>query len=243
MTTAMTVGRTVGALLIAQMTAGYVTNFVLLESAMGPPGFLENAASHATQVGAAALLGIVAGAGSLAIAITVLPVVRKYSERMALTFVALSTVALALSVVENAKVMSLLSLSQAYATSTGADPASFAGLRGVVAAARNWAHFSQLIVGGSTFVALFAALYRFALIPRVLAGFAVIGAALQMTTVARPFFGAQVVFPLLAPAGIAFLLAALWLLVKGLADPDVGAASHAAAADNLGRTAGRAPRS
>lgn len=243
MTTATNVGRIAGAVLIAQMTAGFVTNFVLLESAMGPPGFLVNAASHATQVGAAALLGIAAGAGSLAIAITVLPVLRKYSERMALTFVALSTIALALSVVENAKVMSLLSLSQAYAASNGADPASFAGLRGVVAAARNWAHFSQLIVGGSTFVALFAALYRFALIPRVLAGFAVAGAALQMVTVARPFFGAQVIFPLLAPAGIAFLLAAVWLLVKGLADPDVGAASHAAAADSPSRTATRAPRS
>ena len=243
MSTATNVGRIAGALLIAQMTAGYVTNFVLLESAMGPPGFLVNAASHATQVGAAALLGIVAGAISLATAITLLPVLWKLSERMALTFVALSAVALALSVVENAKVMSLLSLSQAYAASNGADPASFAGLRGVVAAARNWAHFSQLIVGGSTFVALFAALYRFSLIPRVLAGFALVGAALQMTTVARPFFGAQVIFPLLAPAGIAFLLAAVWLLVTGLADPDDGAASHAAAADSLSRAGGRAPRS
>ena len=133
-------------------------------------------------------------------------------------FLALSTAALALSVVENAKVMSLLSLSQAYAATNGADAASFAGLRGVVAAARNWAHFSQLIVGGSTFVALFAALYRFALIPRVLAGFAVLGAALQMATVARPFFGGQVIFPLLAPAGIAFLLSAVWLIIKGFAD-------------------------
>jgi uncharacterized protein DUF4386 len=221
MTTAINVGRTAGALLIAQMTAGYVTNFVLLESAMGPPGFLVNAASHATQVGAAALLGIVAGALSLAIAITVLPVLWKRSERMALTFVALSAVALSLSVVENAKVMSLLSLSQAYAASSSADPAAFAGLRGVVAAARNWAHFTQLIVGGSTFLALFAALYRFALIPRVLAGFAIAAAALQMVTVARPLFGAPVIFPLLAPAGIAFLLAAVWLLVKGMADKPV----------------------
>jgi hypothetical protein len=243
MSTATNVGRIAGALLIAQMTAGYVTNFVLLESAMGPPGFLVTAASHATQVGAAALLGIAAGAVSLATAITLLPVLWKLSERMALTFVALSAVALALSVVENAKVMSLLSLSQAYAASNGADPASFAQLRGVVAATRNWAHFSQLIVGGSTFVALFATLYRFALIPRVLAGFAVIAAALQMVTVARPFFGAQVIFPLLAPAGIAFLLSAVWLLVKGLADPDVGVASHAAAADSLPPTANRGPRS
>jgi hypothetical protein len=218
MTTAMSAGRVAGVLLIVQMTAGYVTNFVLLEPATAPPGFLVNAAPHALQVGAAALLGIVAGAISLAIAITVLPVLRRLSERMAMLFLALSTAALALSVVENAKVMSLLSLSQAYAATNGADAASFAGLRGVVAAARNWAHFSQLIVGGSTFVALFAALYRFALIPRVLAGFAVLGAALQMATVARPFFGGQVIFPLLAPAGIAFLLSAVWLIIKGFDD-------------------------
>ena len=218
MTTAMSAGRIAGVLLIVQMTAGYVTNFVLLEPATAPPGFLVNAAPHTMQIGAAALLGIIAGAISLAIAITVLPVLGSLSERMAMLFLALSTAALALAVVENAKVMSLLSLSQAYAASNGADAASFAGLRGVVAAARNWAHFSQLIVGGSTFVALFAALYRFALIPRALAGFAVIGAVLQMVTVARPFLGGQVIFPLLAPAGIAFLLSAVWLIAKGFAD-------------------------
>jgi len=218
MTTATSVGRTVGVLLIAQMIAGYVTNFVLLQPALDPPGFLVNAAPHASRVGAAALLGIVSAAFSLAIAITVLPILRQLSERMALLFLALSVAALSLAVVENAKVMSLLSLSQAYAASNGADSASFQGLRGVVAAARNWAHFSQLIVGGSTFVALFAALYRFALIPRVLAGFALAAAALQIATVARPFFGAQVIFPLLAPAGIAYLLSAVWLMVKGFPD-------------------------
>jgi len=218
MTTATNVGRTVGVLLIAQMIAGYVTNFVLLQPALDPPGFLVNAAPHASRVGSAALLGIVSAAFSLAIAITVLPILRQLSERMALLFLALSVAALSLAVVENAKVMSLLSLSQAYAASNGADSASFQGLRGVVAAARNWAHFSQLIVGGSTFVALFAALYRFALIPRVLAGFALAAAALQIATVARPFFGAQVIFPLLAPAGIAYLLSAVWLMVKGFPD-------------------------
>jgi len=218
MTTARSAGRIAGALLIAQMTGGFVTNFVLLQPALDPPGFLVNAAAHAQRVGAAALLGMVTGALSLAIAITVLPVLRKFSERMTLTFLALSVAALSLSVVENAKVMSLLSLSQTYAASNGSDPAAFAGLRSVVAASRNWAHFTQLIVGGSTFVVLFATLYRFALIPRALAGFALAAGALQIATVARPFFGAQVVFPLLAPAGIAYLLAAAWLLAKGFPD-------------------------
>lgn len=219
MMTAMNAGRVAGVLLIVQMNAGYVTNFVLLQSATAPPGFLVNAAPHATSVGAAALLGMAAGGMSLAIAITLAPVLWRLSERMTLTVLALSTVALSLAVVESGKAMSMLSLSQAYAATNGADPALFAGLRGVVAAARNWAHFTHLIVGGSTFVALFATLYRFALIPRVLAGFAMAAAALQMVTVARPLFGGQVIFPLLAPAGIALLLAAVWLIVKGLAEP------------------------
>src|SRR4030095_16735747 len=107
----------------------------------------------------------------------------------------------------------------------------------------NWAHFTQLIVGGSTFVALFATLYRFALIPRVLAGFAAAAGALGIVVVSQSLVGAQVIFPLLAPAGIAFLLAALWLMVKGFADPDARAASRAAAADSLARAADRTPRS
>ena len=61
MTNAMNAGRTVGVLLIVQMTAGYVTNFVLLGAATAPPGFLVNAAPHATTLGAAALLGMIAG--------------------------------------------------------------------------------------------------------------------------------------------------------------------------------------
>ena len=230
MTTATSVGRTVGVLLIVQMTAGYVTNFVLLQPAIAPPGFLVNAAPHATSIALAALAGIVSGAFGLAIAVTLLPVVRKLSERMALSFLALGTVGLALAVVESAKVMSMLSLSQAYAAANGADPASFAGLRGVVAASRNWAHFSHLLISGATLSIFYAALYRFALVPRVLAAAGLFAAALQIATISLPFFGGKVIFPLLAPLGLANLAVAIWLIVKGCADTDARAASRAAAA-------------
>jgi hypothetical protein len=243
MTTVTSVGRTVGVLLIVQMTAGYVTNFVLLEPAIAPPGFLVNAAPHATSIGVAALVGIVSGAFGLAIAVTMLPVVRKLSERMALSLLALGTVGLALAVVESAKVMSMLSLSQAYAATNGADPAAFAGLRGVVAASRNWAHFSHLLISGTTLSIFYAALYRFTLVPRVLAAAGLFAAALQIATISLPFFGGKVIFPLLAPLGLANLAVAIWLIVKGCADPDARAASRAAAADSRARSVGPAPRS
>ncbi|HJY40450.1 MAG TPA: DUF4386 domain-containing protein [Steroidobacteraceae bacterium] len=218
MTTAKNAGRIAGALILVQGIGGYVVNFGLIAPATAPPGFLVNAAPHALRVGMTALLGIFMGAFATAIAITVWPVFRKHSERMALSFLALAIAALALAVVENGRLMSMLSLSQAYAASGAADPAAFEGLRGVVAASRNWAHFTHLIIGGSTFFVLYATTFRFALIPRALAAFGMAAVALHMATVSLPLLGGHVIFPLLAPAGIANLALAVWLLAKGFAD-------------------------
>jgi uncharacterized protein DUF4386 len=220
MTTAKKVGRIAGVLILVQMIGGYLANFGLLAPVFAPPGFLVNAAPHALRVGVSALLGIVMGAFAAALAITVWPIFKKHSERMALAFLALAIAALALAVVENGRLMSLLSLSQAYAASGSADPAAFEGLRGVVAASRNWAHFTHLIVGGSTFFALYATAFRFALLPRALAMFGMAAVAAQIATVSLPLLGGHVIFPLLAPAGIAHLALALWLLTKGFADKD-----------------------
>lgn len=214
----MNAGRVAGALILVQGIGGYIVNFGLIAPATAPPGFLVNAAPHALRVGMTALLGIFMGTFATAIAITVWPVFKKHSERMALAFLALAIAALALAVVENGRLMSMLSLSQAYAASGVADPAAFEGLRGVVAAARNWAHFTHLIIGGSTFFVLYATTFRFALIPRAIAAFGMAAVALQMATVSMPLLGGHVIFPLLAPAGIANLALAVWLLAKGFAD-------------------------
>ncbi|HJY36645.1 MAG TPA: DUF4386 family protein, partial [Steroidobacteraceae bacterium] len=195
MTTAKNAGRIAGALILVQGIGGYVVNFGLITPATAPPGFLVNAAPHALRVGMTALLGIFMGAFATAIAITVWPVFKKHSERMALSFLALAIAALALAVVENGRLMSMLSLSQAYAASGAADPAAFEGLRGVVAASRNWAHFTHLIIGGSTFFVLYATTFRFALIPRALAAFGMAAVALQMATVSLPLLGGHVIFP------------------------------------------------
>jgi Domain of unknown function (DUF4386) len=220
MTTIRNASRVAGALILVQGVGGYLTNFGLIGPATAAPGFLVNAAPHALRVGISALLGIATGALAMMVAITVWPVFKKHSERMALSYLALGIAALALAVVENGRLMSMLSLSQAYAASGATDPAAFEGLRGVVAASRNWAHFTHLIIGGSTFFVLYATAFRFALIPRVLAGFGMAAAALQMATVSMPLLGGHVIFPLLAPAGIANLALAVWLLTKGLADKD-----------------------
>jgi hypothetical protein len=92
-----------------------------------------------------------------------------------------------------------------------------------VASGRNWAHFVGLIFGGSTLFVLYAILYRFARIPRALAAFGLVAVLLQLTAVAMPLFGHEVVFPMLAPLGLSQLALALWLLTKGLQNAPVSA--------------------
>jgi hypothetical protein len=207
--------RVIGVLILVQMIGSGLVNFVLEAPLFGSPGFLVAAAPHALQIGAAALLGIGIGALGVGIAVSAYPVFRQHSQAMALWFFALAVAGFAVHAVENMNVMSMLSLSETYANAGAAARDQFEGLRGIVASSRNWAHFITLITGGCTLFVMYATLYRFTLVPRLIAGFGLVAVPLQITTVARPLFGLNVIFPLLAPLGICQLILAIWLIAKG----------------------------
>ncbi len=209
--------RWIAVMLLAQLVAGPLVNFGLLVPVFqNPPGFLVNAAPHAFDVSLSVVILLAMGAVSAGIAIAAWPVVRARSERMALWLVVLGASCIALTAVENAGLMSMLSLSQAYTAAATPDETLYQGLRGVVASARNWAHYTQLLSAGGLLLVLYGALYRFSLVPRLLAAFGMAAAILQMTAVAMPLFGQPIVFLMLLPLGIAHLLLTGWLLTKGL---------------------------
>jgi hypothetical protein len=205
------------ALLITQLVVGPIANFALLGNTFdGAGGFLVNAAPNARSVGLAALLSIGLAVVSAAIAIVLWPVVRPQSERLALWLAVLAAAGIALAGIENAQLMSLVSLSQAYVAAAPPDEALYQALRGVVGSYRNWAHVIQLLTMGGLLFATYGVLYRLRLVPRLLAGFGVLAALSQMIAVAKPLFGGWVIFPMLAPLGLANLALIAWLLWKGL---------------------------
>ena len=213
-------GRLIGALILAQMVGGGVVNFVLAAPLAAAPGFLVNAAPNASQIALSVLVGLAVAGLALAIAIVAYPVLRPRSQAMALWFLALAIVSLAVGVIEQTTVRSMLSLSEAYTqASAAADREQYQALRVVVASARNWAHYVGLIVAGCTLFVFYAALFRFALVPRALAAFGLASVLLQIVAVAKPVFGHAIVFPLLAPLGLCQLLLAIWLIAKGFASP------------------------
>jgi hypothetical protein len=207
-----------GLCILVQMPVSFVVNFVLSAPLFGSPGFLVAAAPHARQIAVSVVLGIGLGALLPAIAIAAFPVLRRCAEPLAIGLLLLTGVTFAAALVEQMNVMGMVSLSQAYTAAS--DPAPFQALRGVVAASRNWAHFFTLMLSGCSYFLLYASTFRFALLPRALAALGMAACLLQICTVAMPLFGQPIVFPLLAPMGLAQLIIALWLVVRGFGTAD-----------------------
>jgi len=213
-------GRIIGILILVQMVAGVIVNFVLEGPLFGTPGFLVNAAHYSHQIGLAALLGVITEALWVGIAVTAFPLFSQRSQALTLWFTALAVALFALSVVENAAVMSMVSLSEAYAKASPVERGQLETIRVVVASMRNWPHFMCRMIDGCTIFVFYAVLFRTLLIPRVLAGFGLIAAVLQVTGVAMPLLGHDVVFPMLAPLGLIQLIVATWLMARGFSSTD-----------------------
>jgi hypothetical protein len=87
----------------------------------------------------------------------------------------------------------------------------------VVRGLRDGMHFSGRLLGGASVLAFFLLLFRARLVPRWLSGPGALAALLQMVSVARPLFGGEVVYPMLAPLGLAYAVLFCWLLARGFA--------------------------
>jgi hypothetical protein len=234
----LSVGRTLGALLLVQMAVGIWINFGLLAPVFQPPGFLHNAAEHPARIGLSALLGI-GGSGLSLLAMSLLwPWVSKAGPVLARVYAAVVVASFVSALIEQGAVLSMLSLSENFQRAGTDAEALYQGLRGVVAAQRNWAHYIHLLISGVGLLAMHALLFRGRCLPRLLTGFGMLAALLQMYSVAQPLFGGEVVMPLLAPLALSELLLALWLLARGLAPisppADARAASVASAGQRLG---------
>jgi len=204
--------RWLAVLLLTQLVVAPITSFALVGDVFGGPGgFLVNAAPHATALASAALMSFALAVVSAGIAVVLWSVLRPQCERLALSLAILGAANIALAGIEATAMLSMLSLSQAYTAAGAPDETLYQALRGVVGAQRNWAHLVNLLAGGGMLLAMYAALFRLQLVPRWLAGFGMLASVSQMIAVTKPLYGGWVVFPMLAPLGIANLLLIGWL--------------------------------
>ena len=210
------VGRIVGVLLLLHLAAGLTVPFILLHPLVTPPGFLASAAGVPNQVRAAVILLFVGSAITIGIASAAWSAFRQYGSAMALWLLSLAVAGFSLQAVDNAHILSMLSVSQEYAKAGVGKAELFEALAVVVGAARKWSHYTALLVAVSWIFLLYSLLYRSRLVPRALAAFGLVGSMLQITGVTlRALLGYPPEMRLAMPLAPAYVALAVWLLVRG----------------------------
>lgn len=217
MKSAKNTGRTVGVLLLLQLACGLMLPFILWRPLIkGQPAFLTDAAVKAGQMRLGVFLSFVGAGLTLAIGINAFPVFRHYSYTLALWFLAACLISCTIDAVQNATVMSMLSLSDEYAKAGTTDRGVFQGLGMVVATTRRWVHYTQLLGFGAWIFLFYLSLLRSALIPQLLSGLGVVGILLQFTGVTLlGFLGYANVVQMAMPLFPIHVAAGLWLIVRG----------------------------
>jgi hypothetical protein len=217
----LTIGRTVGVLLFLQLITALTLPFILSKPiTLGSPAFLTAVAAHSFQIRSAVLLSFVGSALTVYLGITAFKVFQLYSKSVALLFLVVCAVSCTLDIVHAGTIMSMLSISNEFVKSGTTNSELYQVIGAVVSSARRSAHMTQLLAIGAWLFVFYISLFRFNLIPRVLAVIGIIGVTLQFTGVTLmmllgyPLIG-QMAMPLL-PIQITV---AIWLIIKGFNNP------------------------
>ncbi len=209
------IGRIVGTMLLIQLS-GLIVPFVLLHPLTAPPSeWLVNAAESAFQIKLAVVLLLANCALTIVISLAAFHIFRRHSYRAALWLVSVSVIMFSLQAVDNAHMLSMLSLSRQYAQ-TGGQEELYRTLAAMIGSTRKWAHYSELFVIDCWIFSLYATLYRFSLVPRRLAAFGMITVLLHFTGIPLPLFlGYSSVTLMGATMALSHITLASWLMVRG----------------------------
>jgi hypothetical protein len=208
-------GRNVGGLLLLHLALGLITPFVLLHPIVRSD-WLTTAANGAGQVRAAVFIFFLGSALPIAIAIVAFDRFRRCSPAAALWLLALGIAGFSLQTVDSGRALSMVSLSQQYASAGAARRELFESLALVASNARLWSHYTALFVTVVWILLFCAFLFRFRLVPRWLSALGVLGSVLQLSGVSiRGLLGYSPEMRMAMPLAPIYVAIALWLIVKG----------------------------
>jgi hypothetical protein len=217
----LAIGRTVGILLLLQLATALTLPFILSKPVTyGSPGFLTAVAEHSSQIRFAVILSFIGSALTILLGITLFKHFQKYSQSVAILFIVVCSLSCILDLVHAGTIISMISLSSQFVASDTQNAELYKVVGAAVASARRSAHIVQLLAIGVWMFVFYISLFRFKIIPRLLAMLGCIGITLQFIGVTSMMFLAhrpigEMAMPLL-PIQITV---AIWLIVKGFNNP------------------------
>ena len=211
----------VAGLLFMTATVASILSTPFLAS-INASNFLTSISANQNQILVGAFLAIIGAFASASIAISLYPVLKKYSQSLSLGAVGFRLIEGVLYIVGVIAIIMLLTLSQQFVTVTVANSGYFQTLGAVLLSGYHWTSF----VGGPLAFSIgalmyYSVFYKTKLIPRWLSGWGLVGALLcilstilVMFNVIGAFSTAQIVLNL-PFIGVQEMVLAVWLIIKG----------------------------
>ena len=202
-------------------TVSAMLGLLFYQPILAGPDYLMNGAAHQNQVSLGVLMELILVCSNIGTAIGLFPVLKPYSERIALghfSFRFLEVVIITIGIVS---VLSLLTLSQDFVAAAAPDASTYHAAGTLLLAVHTWtfALGPLFMLGVNTFMYSYL-LYKSKLVPRPLAGLGLTGATLVLVAALLVLFGVypqlSVPVTLLAlPIASYEMILAGWLIAKG----------------------------
>lgn len=226
--------RVVGVLFLVAMVAS-LAGGVLIASVLDVPDYFTAVVEREAQVLAGVVLELVNATAVIGIAVLLFPVLKRFSEALALGYVALRVIEIAIAVAAVVSPLALIALSRTYATAAPADAAALPLLGVGFLTVRAYLVGQLLgIFFSLAALILYYLLYRTRLVPRFLSVWGLIAVAAVFSWNVLELLGMHVsagmVFGL--PIILNEIVLGIWLIVKGF---NPSAAVDDAAAAELAR--------
>ena len=202
--------------------AGYLG--VFLGSAIyGPivdaPDYLAEIFPNKNQVVWGMLIELINDAAVIGIPVMLYPIFKKYSERLALGYLAFRIVESLVLIFSKTSLLSLIPLSQEFIAAGSPEMSSFHTIATVALSARDWASQIQVVFFSLSALIFYYVVFKTKLLPRWLSvwGFIAVASLIAANVLPIPdltegFNAAQLLF---LPIFLSEILIAIWMIVKG----------------------------
>ncbi len=209
--------RIVGALFLTAMVTS-ILGAGLIESVLNAPDYLTDVSANETTVIIGVLLELVNGIAVVGIAVFMYPLFKKYSEALALGYVAFRIIEAVIVIAAVVSALSLIALSQEYVKAGAPDASYFQTLGTSFLAIR--AHWVSTMLG--IFFSLGALLfyyllYQSRLVPRFISVWGLIAVVLVLTWNLLEFVGLSISIGIILALPIILneIFLGIWLIAKG----------------------------
>jgi Domain of unknown function (DUF4386) len=208
--------RFAGILFIVQMAAAVISHSVILTPIFRSEQFLSIMASSETKVIVAMLLDLITGASVFGIAVILFPILKKYSERIAVWYSGLRLSEWVIALISGMFLMTVLSISKDFVQAGSNETAYLQTLSEYFLKSRGSIRILMLLCFCLSASMFYFLLFKYRLLPRFISVWGLIGVILLFAEVLSNLFGSTLGgIIIMLPMGLNEIFLGVWLIVKG----------------------------